>query len=240
MKTFFVSILLLACAASYAQKQISQQAINELVNKVSLFLGVENNEKVKVALNKYIVTYNKEGASKAMANLSRDLEGRKDLMMVMNRATADRESFLQTLDAMNVSKKSSMELTDYLFPKDGPPKIPVTGTAVVREEPAKTTEAFVRKPPSKKFFDGRKAFCDSSGTSFYRVVIIKDNVVLTKYRGKPKDDMSAVISKGKALLNGEDIVSEETHAINFKYENNIFYEKDLSEHWIKYIECPDE
>ena len=240
MKTVFVSLLLIASTAAFSQKQPSQQAITELVNKVSLFLGVEKNERVKVALNKYIATYNKEGASKAMANLSRDLEGRKDLMMVMNRATADRESFLETLDAMDVSDKSSLELAEYLFPKDGPPRIPVPDTTVVREEPVTAAEPFVKKPPSKKFFDGRKTFCDSSRTSFYRVVIIKDDVLLTKYRGTPKDNMSAVVSRGKAFLNGEDMVSAETRLIDFKYENNIFYEKDLSEKWVKYLECPDE
>jgi hypothetical protein len=240
MKTVFVSLLLIASTAASSQKQPSPQAITELVNKVSLFLGVEKNERVRVALNKYIAAYNKEGASKAMANLSRDLEGRKDLMMVMTRATADRESFMETLNAMDVSDKSSLELTEYLFPKDGPPKIPIADTNVVREEPVKAAEPFVKKPPSKKFFDGRKTFCDSSGTSFYRVVIIKDDVLLTKYRGTPKNDMSAVVSKGKAFLNGEDMVSAETRLIDFKYENNIFYEKDLSEQWVKYVECPDE
>ena len=87
MKKVFVYIFLLASTSTFSQRQLSQQSINELVNKVSLFLGVERNERVRLALNKYIATFNKEGASRAMANLSRDLEGRKDLMMIMNRAT---------------------------------------------------------------------------------------------------------------------------------------------------------
>lgn len=241
MKKVFVYIFLLASTSTFSQRQLSQQSINELVNKVSLFLGVERNERVRLALNKYIATFNKEGASRAMANLSRDLEGRKDLMMIMNRATENRESLLETLNAMNVSSQSSQELADYFFPKNGPPRIPVADTVGLRLDSIKAPEPFVRKPPSKKFFDGRKTFCDSSGTSFYRVVIIKDNILLTKYRGTPKDNMSAVMTKGKAFINGEDIVSVETHLINFKYENNIFYEKDsATEQWLRYTECPDE
>ena len=240
MKKIFIYILLLASTVSYSQKKLSQQSINELVNKVSLFLGVERNEKVRVALNRYIATFNREGAAKAIAVLSRDLEGRKDLLMVMNRATENRESLLETLNAMNVSKQSSQELTDYFFPKNGPPLIPVADTTAVHQDSITAPEPLVKKPPSKKFFDGRKTFCDSSGTTFYRVVIIKDNLLLTKYRGTPKDNMSTVLTKGKAIVNGEDIVSAETHLINFKYEGNIFYEKDTSEQWIKYVECPDE
>ncbi len=240
MKTIFICLSLFIFSAAYSQKEISQQAVNELVNKASMFLGVENNDKVRSALNRYIATYNRAGASTAMANLAKDLEGRKDLLMFMNRATQNRESLLETLTAMNVSTKNAQELTDYFFPKQGPPRIPVQDTTAVREDSVKPSEPFVKKPPSKKFFDGRKTFCDSSGTSFYRVVIIKDDVLLTKYRGKPKDDFSTAMSKGKALLNGEDIVSAETHLINFRYENNIFYEKDELEKWVKYVECPDE
>ena len=240
MKTIFICLSLLIFSSAYSQKEISQQALNELVNKASLFLGLENNEKVKSALNRYVATYRKSGASTAMASLAKDLEGRKDLLMFMNRATQDRESLLETLTAMNVSTKSAQELADYFFPKQGPPRIPGKDTVAVPEDPVKASEPFVRKPPSKKFFDGRKTFCDSTGTLFYRVVIIKDNVLLTKYRGKPKDDLSIAMSKSKAILNGEDIVSDETHLINFRYENNIFYEKDELEKWVKYLECPDE
>ncbi|HET9277105.1 MAG TPA: hypothetical protein VFN95_02945 [Flavitalea sp.] len=240
MKTIFICVSLLIFSTVYSQKEISQQALNELVNKASLFLGLENNDKVKSALNRYVATYKKAGASTAMANLAKDLEGRKDLLMFMNRATQDRESLFETLTAMNISTKSAQELADYFFPKNGPPRIPVRDTGAAHADSVKAPEPFVKKPPSKKFFDGRKTFCDSSGTLFYRVVIIKDNVLLTKYRGKPKDDLSIAMSKGKALLNGEDIVSDETHLINFRYENNIFYEKDESERWIKYVECPDE
>src|SRR5687767_5510363 len=98
MKKIIIYGLLLICTSSYSQKQLSPQAANELVNKAALFLGYEKNENVRVALNKYVGTYNRAGATAAMATLRNDLKGREDLLMILNRATSNRESMIATLN----------------------------------------------------------------------------------------------------------------------------------------------
>ena len=110
---------------------------------------------------------------------------------------------------------------------------------VLRESTnVKPPEPATLQPPSKKFFDGRKTFCDSLGTSYYSVIIIKGNILLNKYSGKPNDKMSAPLTKSKAILSGENILSPETHVVNFRYENNTLYEKaDEFGRWIRYVEC---
>lgn len=241
MKTALLCIAIFGSTLAYSQRELSQQAMSEMVNKASQFLGLDNNSNVKAALNKYLTTYSRLGGPAAMAALKSDLQGRKDLMMFMERAVADRESLLTTLTAVQVSQKSSQEIADYLFPKNAVARPPVQE---VKPLPAETTatkpaEPLVLQPPSKKFFDGRKTFCDSSGTSYYTVIIIKNSVLLTKYQGKPKDKMSSPLSKTKALLSGDNIVLAENHQVNYRYEGNALYEKDDLERWSKYVECSE-
>lgn len=239
MKRILLVLALFSCTLAYSQRELSQQAMNEMVNKASQFLGLESNSRIKAALNKYLTTYSRLGDAAAMSALKNDLQGRKDLLMFMERAVSDRESLIETLAAVQVSTKSTQEIADYFFPKKGAPKLPVQDRKPL---PAETTatkpaEPFVMQPPSKKFFEGRKTFCDSAGTSYYTVIIIKSSVLLTKYQGKPKDKMSNSVSKTKALLSGDDIVLAENHQVNFRYEGNVLYEKDDLQNWSKFVEC---
>lgn len=245
MKKIIIYLFLLVSTTSYSQKQLSQQATNELVNKASSFLGFQQNDKVRSAFNKYIATYNRAGASAAMAALRNDLKGRDDLLNIMNRATSSRGSLLATLTAMDVNPKNVEEIADYFFPKEATQKAIVKDTAIPAVPPVKETAPLtpiVWQPPSAKFFDGRKAFCDSSGKSYYTAIIIKGKILLMKYEGNPaiKDFQRTPVLKIQAALSGENIVSEDGQPSNYKYESNILYEKSPdSNQWSKYVECKE-
>ncbi len=238
--------MLLICTTSYSQKQLSQQAAAELVNKASAFLGVGNNEKVRLAFNRYIATYNRSGASSAMATLRKELKGRDDLLAIMNRATSSRGSMLATLAAMEVNPKNVEEIADYFFPQQATRKTIVTDTVAVPVESQppvqEVTEPVVWQEPSKKFFEGRKTFCDSTGKWYYTTIIIRNNILLMKYEGNPavRDPQRTPVFKTQAALNGENIVLPGGQPSNYKYENNTFYEKsENSDQWNKYVECKE-
>ena len=246
MKQIIIYLLLLICTTSYSQKQLSPQAINEMVNKASSFLGVGNNEKVRSAFNRYIATYNRAGASSAMANLRKELKGRDDLLAIMNRATSSRGSMLATLAAMDLNPKNVEEIADYFFPQQATQKTIVKDTVAFPEEPQQpvkeVTEPVVWVEPSKKFFDGRKTFCDSTGKFYYTAIIIRSNILIMKYEGNPlvRDPQRTPVLKVQAALNGESIVSSGGQPSNYKYENNIFYERaEGSDQWNKYVECKE-
>ena len=250
MKSAIFSLLLVISIPLFAQKQLSQQASTELINKASSFLGVSNNEKVRSAFNRYISTYNRAGASAAMANLRKELKGRDDLLAIMNRATSSRGSMLATLTAMDVNPKNVEEIADYFFPGQAARKPVIqqttdTASAAVPQQlpPVKeVSEPIVWLEPSKKFFDGRKTFCDATGKFYYTVIIIRSNVLLTKYEGNPavKDPQRVPVQKVQLSLNGEHIVAPDGQPSNYKYENNEFHEKlDGSEEWVKYVECKE-
>jgi hypothetical protein len=242
MKKIIYLLLLLICTSAYSQKQLSQGAINELAGKASAFLGVEQNPKVRAAVNRYIATYSRSGPSAAMAGLRNELQNRQDVLILMDRATRDRESLVMTLKAINVNPRYVPEIADYFFP----PQLVAQKSATKETSPAKeppikqSTEPIVWEPPSKKFFDGRKSFCDSSGKWYFSVVIIKNNILLLKYPGNPKikDPTVTSIEKFQGVISGENIVTEYNQPSNYKYENNIFYERsDESDRWHKYVEC---
>ena len=244
MTKLFISLSLLICVSSFGQRQLSPQAINELVNKASSFLGFQQNDKVRSAFNKYLTTYNRAGAATAMANLRSDLKGRDDLILIMNRATGSREMLMATLTAMNVNAKLVPEISDYFFPKAvvQKPTSPLSDTVSVPEQPPikEAVQPFTWEEPSKKFFDGRKNFCDSTGKWYYTVTIIRSDVLLTKYEGQPSKaaNQLAPVIKIKAALSGEHIVSSEGYPTNYKYENNMFYEKSENGiRWNRYVEC---
>lgn len=239
MRTAFILILLLFSASAYSQRELSRQAIDELVSKASGFLGLDGNKDVKTALDKYLTTYSRIGTANAMSNFKKDINNRRDLLLFMERATSNRESLAQMLAAVDATPKSSQEIMDYFFPTIGAPPTVVADTSKKTVDTvAKPSEPVVLQPPSKKFFEGRKTFCDSLGTSYYSVIIMKGNVFLNKYSGKPNDKMSAPLTKSKAVLSGEDILSSETHIVNFRYENNSLYEKaDQLGGWVRYIDC---
>ena len=111
-----ILLIMFSCNLSYSQKPLSQQSINELVTKTTTFLGIENNDKARSALNRYFATYNRAGASAAMASLRNDLKGREDLLRILNRATSSKEMLSATLTAMNVNPQNVPEITDYFFP----------------------------------------------------------------------------------------------------------------------------
>ena len=125
MKTALLCLALFGCNFAYSQRELSQQAMNEMVSKASQFLGLESNTQIKAALNKYLTTYSRLGAPAAMAALKNDLNGRKDLLMFMERAVSNRESLMTTLTAVQVSAKSSQEIADYIFPNNVVAKPPV-------------------------------------------------------------------------------------------------------------------
>ena len=241
VQRFLFSVMLLICTSAYSQRELSRQAIDELVTKTSGFLGLESNKELKTALDKYLTTYSRLGTSAAMANFKKDINNRRDLLLFMERATSNRESLGQMLTAINATPKTSQEMLEYFFPKNvvARPAVKPDTSRVLRESTnVKPPEPATLQPPSKKFFDGRKTFCDSLGTSYYSVIIIKGNILLNKYSGKPNDKMSAPLTKSKAILSGENILSPETHVVNFRYENNTLYEKaDEFGRWIRYVEC---
>lgn len=230
MRNIIICLSLLICTSSYSQKQLSRQATNELVNKASSFLGFQNNEKVRVALNKYITTYNSGGGYTAMANLRNDLKGRDDLLNILNRATGNRESLLMTLTAMNVNSRNVPEIVDYFFP----PRVPKEATdkrVTLKDSPVRkgpliqeVRTPIVWLPVSKKFFDGRRTFCDTARKWYYTVTIIRNNIILIKYPGQPSIKSAALLTE-KALINGDHIVSAENLPANYKYEDNIFLKR---------------
>ena len=68
VQRFLFSVMLLICTSAYSQRELSRQAIDELVTKTSGFLGLESNKELKTALDKYLTTYSRLGTSTAMAN----------------------------------------------------------------------------------------------------------------------------------------------------------------------------
>ena len=239
MKKLLIYLVLLTSTAAYSQRELSRQAINEMVNKASGFLGLEGNTQVKIALDKYLATYSRVGKAAALETFRKDINNRKDLLLFMDRALANPESLRQMLVVVNATPKTAGEVIEYFFPKNAAQKPSAQPpTTVTPPVASKAPEPLKPVPASKKFFEGRKTFCDSAGTSHYIMVIIQGNVLLTKYPGKPKDQMNMPIAKNKAVINGEDILSSETHVINFRYENNMLYEKaDELGTWVKYLEC---
>ena len=162
-----ILLIMFSCNLSYSQKPLSQQSINELVTKTTTFLGIENNDKARSALNRYFATYNRAGASAAMASLRNDLKGREDLLRILNRATSSKEMLSATLTAMNVNPQNVPEITDYFFPGQLAQR-PVTNVPAVQDSSiakkqlptvSPVSQPVVWTTPSKKFFDGRKAFC---------------------------------------------------------------------------------
>ena len=116
-------------------------------------------------------------------------------------------------------------------------------THVAKHEPVKeNTEHILWLPPSKMYFYGRKTFCDSSGTWLYALIVIRTIVLFLKYPGRPgKDNLSAPTLRFQASINGENIVTTDNDPTDYKYENNILYERDLgSDRWTKYVECMEE
>lgn len=246
VRSIIFAVLLFVGSAAFSQKPLSQQAINELVNKSTSFLGLQGNEKARAALNRYFATYNRAGAAAAMASLKNDLKGRDDLIMIMNRATSSREMLSATLTAMSVNPQYVSEVTEYFFPthtaqKPVTTKVHDTGTVPPKPAVKEEVKPVVWVAPSKKFFDGRKAFCDSTGTSYYTVVIIKDKVLVSKYTGKPTDQGNkGTPDSYRAVLNGEEIVQSDGSPTNYRYENNFFLERaPYSEKWTRYTECKE-
>jgi hypothetical protein len=244
MKKIVIYLLLLTCTSAYSQ-QLSQGAINELSNKAAAFLGVEQSPKVRAAVNRYIATYSSAGPAAAMAGLKSELKSRPDLLMLLDRGTRDRESLVMTCNAINVNPRYIPEIADYFFPRHVVAQKPTTKetTPVAKQAPVKeNTEPIVWLPPSKKFVDGRKTFCDSSGTWHYAMIVIRTNVLFLKYPGRPgKDNISAPTLRFQASINGENIVTTDNDPTDYKYENNILYERDLgSDRWTKYVECMEE
>lgn len=252
MRKIIFCLVLFISTVSYSQKRPSQAAINDVVNRASIFFGIEQDERFRTVLNKYLTTYNRSGPSTVMANLRTDLKNRPDILNLINRASANRESLLRTLTAMNVNPKNVQEIADYLFPRPvasqgAVTEKPVVPDASVLEQPA-APELSVKEmskpiewiPPAKKFFDGVKTFCDSSGKWYYRVTIMKSNILLIKYpvTQNTNEDKGTPVQTTKAVINGENIVSPRNHPAGYKYENNVLFEKsDENEGWNKYVEC---
>jgi hypothetical protein len=223
---------------------LSQGAINDFVNRASLYFRIEQNEKFRVAVNRYLTTYSRSGVSGIMGSLKNDLKGRQDILILINRASANRQTLVSTLTAMNVQPKYVEEIADYIFPNKeiDKPAIAIMDSLTVeevsvKEEPLKPIDWIA---PSKKFFDGIKTFCDSLGKSYYTVTIMRSNILLIKYPGQPSNEnKSTAIAKTKAIINGEHIVTSRNYPTNFKYENDMLFEKDPdADGWIKYVPCP--
>ncbi len=181
-----------------------------------------------------------------MASLRKDLKGRDDLLAIMNRATSSRGSMLATLAAMDVNPKNVEEIADYFFPQQVARKTAVKDSISVPAEPQapaqEVTGPVVWQEPSKKFFEGRKTFCDSSGKWYYTAIIIRNSILLMKYEGNPavRDLQRIPVLKIQAALNGENIVEPAGQPSNYRYENNTFFEKsDTSDQWIRYVECKE-
>lgn len=245
MRAIIFYLLLLTYASSYSQKRLSQEAVNDVTTKVSSRFKFQPNHNIRSLVEKYLTSYNRSGPSAVIANLQTDFKGREDLLNLLNRATANRESLLRALLSINVEAKHAQEIADYLFPNLNPKKI--SAETSVAENPV-TEELSVKEllkpiiwiPPSKKFFDGAKTFCDSSGKWHYTVTIMKSNVLLIKYPGRQSTnaDQGTPVIKTKAVINGEEIVSARNYPSAYKYENNILYEKSEEENgWNKYVEC---
>jgi hypothetical protein len=245
MKKIICSLVLLVSILSYSQKPPSQEAINDVVNRASAYFRIEQNDKFRYAVNRYFTTYNKAGAAAVMSNLKKELKGREDILIFFNRATANHETLLGTLTALNVKPKNAKEIADYFFSKPVQQEVQAIDTAAVEKPAEELSVEEVLKPiewlpPSAKFFDGSKTFCDSSGKSYYTVTIMKSNILLIKYSGQPsKESKSIAAVKTKAVINGDHIVSSRNHPTNYKFENNILYEKaEEPNGWNKFVECP--
>jgi len=243
MRVVFLSLVLSINIISFSQKSLSQEAINDFANKALLKYRLDQNNSFKPLIDKYLTTYSRSGAAAVMANLRTDFQGREEVLRLINKVSGNRESLLSVLYSMNLKPKNAQEIADYLYPK------PASKGASAIEGPAveEASVEDIRTPivwlsPSKKFFDGTKIFCDSLGKWYYRVTIIKSNVLLVQYPGKNniREDKGTPVAKNKAVINGDSIVSARNHPTNYKYENNILYEKaEQGNGWNKYIECAE-
>ena len=251
MRKIIFYLLLFICSSSYSQKPISQQAINDLANKAFAQYKGPHPEKARAAMNKYISIFARSGAAAAISSARMELKDRPDVINMLNRATSSREALLRSLLSINVQPKNAQEIADYLYPRPVSQK-PVAVEKVVAEENVDAVppeeQVSVKEllqpitwvPPSQKYFDGAKTFCDSSGKWYYTVTIMKSNILLIKYPGEKNTtvEKGTAVIKTRAVINGEEIVSARNHPSNYKYENNLLYEKtEETQGWNKYVEC---
>ena len=254
MRKIIFYLLLFICSSSYSQKRISQEAINDVANKALAQYKGPHPEKARAAMNRYISTFSSSGAAAALSGLRVELKDRPDVINLINRATGSREALLQSLLSIGVKPKNAQEVADYLYPRpvSRQPQQSLALDKSVFEEKAEeqvpAEQVSVNEllkpiewiPPSKKYFDGSKTFCDSSGKWYYTVTIMKSNILIIKYPGEKNliMEQGTAVMKTRAVINGEEIVSARNHPSNYKYENNLFYEKTEEVHgWNKYAEC---
>ena len=251
MRKIIFYLLLFICSYSFSQKPISQAAINDVTSKALAQYTGPNPEKARAAVNRYVAIFSKSGPAAAMASVRTELKDRPDIIALLNRATANREALLRSLLSINVNPKNAQEVADFIYPKQGSQQPLAQNKPVVEEQAAEEIQdeqVSVKEllkpidwvPPSKKFFDGAKTFCDSSGKWYYTVTIMKSNILLIKYPGEKNStvDQGTAVIKTRAVINGEEIVSSRNHPSNYKYENNLLYEKtEEKQGWNKYAEC---
>lgn len=167
-----------------------------------------------------------------MENLKTDQKGREEVFKLIKRISGDREGIFNALYAMGLKANNANEIATYIYQRYS------SQEPTVKAKP----KEILWSPPAKKFFEGTKTFCDSLDYYYYTLTIIENSVLLVQYAGRHnmRVEKDQPFFKTRARINGDHIVSEGNYPSNYRYENNILYEKkeaEEGEEWTKYTEC---